>query len=286
MALPAIFHTVDTIRPAVVEARQKGRRIGLVPTMGALHAGHARLIQTARSECDEVVVTIFVNPTQFGPKEDFDRYPRTFQQDVALCAREGVSFVFAPETSEMYPPDFRTFVTVEDWDKVLCGASRPGHFRGVCTIVLKLFLAIPADVAYFGQKDAQQWLIINRMVRDLNVPITVRSVETVREPDGLALSSRNRYLLPSEREKAPVIYRALQEARSRIEAGERNPDTIEQLVKDVIATVPEMHLDYAAVVSIDTLTRPTHLSGSVLIAVAAFIGTTRLIDNVIVKVSN
>jgi pantoate--beta-alanine ligase len=254
--------------------------------MGALHAGHVRLMETARGECDVVVVTIFVNPTQFGPNEDFSRYPRTFADDVALCEQSGVDFIFAPDIAEMYPPDFRTFVTVEGWDQVLCGASRPGHFRGVCTVVLKLFHAIPADVAYFGQKDAQQWLIIQRLVRDLNLPIVIRSVETVREADGLALSSRNRYLSPTERAKAPVLYQALQAAKQAIQAGERDPSRVEQMIRDTIASVPEMRLDYASVVSIDTLARPDRLTGTVLVALAAFLGTTRLIDNVILEVPN
>lgn len=285
MIAPRVFQQIDEIRREVVAAQQNGLRVGLVPTMGALHAGHASLMQTARAECDVVVVTIFVNPTQFGPNEDFDRYPRTLAEDLSLCESMGVNYVFAPDRAEMYPPDFRTYVTVEGWDSVLCGASRPGHFRGVCTVVLKLFHAIPADVAYFGRKDAQQWLIIRRMVRDLNLPIEVRSVETVREPDGLALSSRNRFLSESERRQAPAIYSALQEAKRAVEGGERRPEIVEKLLRHRLSAVPGLRLDYAEIVSTETLQRPVKLGGETLIAVAAFLGSTRLIDNIIIDVS-
>src|SRR5438105_324107 len=194
MTLPLLLHTIPEVRAVVGTARICCKRVGLVPTMGALHAGHASLIESARKDCDYVLASVFVNPTQFGPKEDFSRYPRTLDADRELCGKAGAAAVFAPDAATIYPPGFRTHVEVQDWQDVLCGASRPGHFRGVCTVVLKLLNIVQPDVAYFGQKDAQQALILTRMAQDLNVPVEIRTLPTVREPDGLALSSRNRYL--------------------------------------------------------------------------------------------
>jgi pantoate--beta-alanine ligase len=280
MTLPAVYESIVQTREAVLAAKHAGKRVGFVPTMGALHAGHAKLIETARAECDFVVVSVFVNPTQFGPNEDFDRYPRTFAADRELCARVGTDAIFAPTRELMYPPGFRTLVQVDELQDKLCGASRPGHFRGVTTIVLKLFNIVPADIAYFGQKDAQQVIIIRRMVRDLDVPIEIRTVPTVREPDGLALSSRNRYLSPAERAAAPAIYRGLQRARAIIEAGERDPSTVEGEVGAELSAAPPIRVDYIRAVSAETLERPPRLAGPTLIAVAAYLGTTRLIDNI------
>ena len=278
--MPEITTTIEDIRTAVALARESRRRIGFVPTMGALHAGHARLIEVARNECDLVVVSIFVNPTQFGPKEDFAKYPRTLDADRELCANAGADVIFAPEASEIYPPGFRTSVEVQGLQDQLCGASRPGHFRGVCTVVLSLFHIARPDVAYFGQKDAQQVLIIRRMVRDLNVPIEIRTVPTVRDADGLALSSRNRYLNADERRHAPVLFQSLRQAEQLIAAGERNPARIEREIGERLATVPNLRIDYIRAVSAETLESPAVLHGQTLIAVAVFLGTTRLIDNI------
>jgi pantoate--beta-alanine ligase len=223
---PLVAPTVADVRRAVAGARRQGCSVGLVPTMGALHAGHASLIRAARKETGFVVVSIFVNPTQFGPNEDFSRYPRTWEDDLRLCREEGVDLVFAPEASAFYAPGYCTFVEVHGLQDVLCGASRPGHFRGVATVVLKLFNAVQADVAYFGQKDAQQARILRQMVRDLDVPVEVRVCPIVREADGLALSSRNQYLGPNQRQAARVLSRTLAVARGQIEAGEREAAVI------------------------------------------------------------
>jgi pantoate--beta-alanine ligase len=280
MTLPVVHEAIEGIRGAVLDARKIGRRVGFVPTMGALHAGHAKLIETARAECDFVVVSIFVNPAQFGPNEDFTRYPRTFDADRELCGRAGADLIFGPMRELIYPPGFRTYLEVGGLGDVLEGASRPGHFRGVATVVLKLFNIVPADVAYFGQKDAQQLLIIRKMVHDLNVPIEISAVPTVREPDGLALSSRNRYLNPAERAAAPVLHRSLEHARQLIKAGERDPGAIERAIADDLAKAGGIRLDYAGVVCAETLERPERLAGRTLIALAAFLGSTRLIDNI------
>jgi pantoate--beta-alanine ligase len=280
MNSPVVYQTIEESRQAFIAKKRAGKRIGFVPTMGALHAGHAKLIETARAECDFVVVSIFVNPTQFGPNEDFDKYPRTFEADRDLCGRAGADAIFAPTRELMYPPGFRTFVEVTGWQNRLCGAFRPAHFRGVSTVVLKLFHIVPADVAYFGQKDAQQLLIIRKMVHDLNVPIEIRAVPTVREADGLALSSRNRYLTHAERAAAPALFRGLQRAQAMIESGERNPATVEGAVAAELSAVPEIRVDYVRAVSAETLDRPESLSGPTLIALAAYLGSTRLIDNI------
>lgn len=285
-SVPLICTTISQIRQAVAEARKSGKSIGLVPTMGALHAGHISLIRQARQRAGFVVVSIFVNPTQFGPTEDFARYPRPFEQDVALCAAEGVDLIFHPAVAEMYPEDYQTFVEVHELQKGLCGASRPGHFRGVATVVLKLFNIVLPDLAWFGQKDAQQVRILQQMVRDLNVPVEIRVEPTVREPDGLASSSRNQYLTGEERHQAPAIYQALQEAEQQIAAGERDPDTVRRTVLERLEAIPGLRVDYVAVVDHQSLRPPKRLSGRVLVAVAVFLGTTRLIDNVLVEVDS
>src|SRR5262245_39876637 len=231
MTKPAVYRFIPEVRQAVAAARRAGQRIGLVPTMGALHAGHARLIEVAHSECDFVMVSIFVNPMQFGPNEDFERYPRAFEADRELCARCGAAAIFAPDSETVYPPGFRTYTQVEGWQDILCGASRPGHFRGVCTIVLKLFHIVQPDRAYFGQKDAQQSLIIAQMVQDLDVPVELRTVATVREPDGLAMSSRNEYLDAEQRRNAAALWQTLTVAQQLIENGERDPIAVERLME-------------------------------------------------------
>jgi pantoate--beta-alanine ligase len=275
---------IAPLRQAVAEARRQGRTIGLVPTMGALHAGHLSLIKAARADMGHVVVSIFVNPTQFGPSEDLSRYPRPLERDVELCCEAGVDLVFHPALEVMYPPDYRTFVEVAGLQDVLCGASRPGHFRGVATVVLKLFNLVQPDRAYFGQKDAQQVRLLQQMVRDLNVPVEIRVCPIVREADGLALSSRNEYLEAEERCRAIVLYRTLTEARRRIEAGERDGATVRQAMVEQIASVPGAVLDYAAVVDADSLQALGRIDAGrpVLLALAVRFGGTRLIDNLLI----
>jgi pantoate--beta-alanine ligase len=281
---PRIATTPDAVRQAVAHARRGGQTVGLVPTMGALHEGHASLIRAARAETDYVVVSIFVNPTQFGPREDLGKYPRPFDSDVALCAAEGVSLIFHPEPATMYPSGFCTYVEVTGLQDGLCGASRPGHFRGVATVVLKLFNIVQPDVAFFGQKDAQQARIIRQMVDDLDVPVRVVVSPIVREADGLALSSRNQYLSPAQRQRATVLHEALGLAARRITAGERSAAEIVREMTQRIAAAEEARLDYAAIVDAGTLQPLERVQGRVLVALAVWFGTTRLLDNVILEV--
>jgi pantoate--beta-alanine ligase len=248
--------------------------------MGALHEGHAALIRAAKQSAGFVVVSIFVNPTQFGPNEDFAKYPRTLDADRELCAKAGADLIFAPTPAEMYPDFSVTVVDVTKLDEPLCGASRPGHFRGVCTVVLKLFNIVLPDVAVFGAKDAQQARIVRQMVRDLNVPVTVQVEPTVREPDGLAMSSRNRYLSAAERAVAPRIYESLQAIRSRALAGEWDVARLESALAAQLTQIPGARVDYARIVDDATLQPLTRLDRPALAAVAVFLGTTRLIDNV------
>jgi pantoate--beta-alanine ligase len=279
--LPPIATTIAETRAAVAAARKSGQRVGFVPTMGALHAGHAALIRAARAECDYTVVSIFVNPTQFGPAEDFTRYPRALETDRELCGAVGTDLIFAPTAGEMYPPDSRTLVEVTGLQDVLCGPSRPNHFRGVATVVLKLFHIVQPDVAYFGQKDAEQALIIRRMVTDLNLPLTVHVHPTVREPDGLAMSSRNRYLDPSQRLHATSLYRALRKAEELFAAGEQSVPVLERAMTEVIVAAPGARLDYARVLDAETLDTVATVQRPALAAVAVFFGAARLIDNTI-----
>jgi pantoate--beta-alanine ligase len=283
---PLITQTVAETRQQVAAARDKKLTIGLVPTMGALHAGHASLIGAARAGTDFVVVSIFVNPTQFGPHEDLSRYPRPFEKDVAVCAAEGVDLVFHPEPADMYPTDYRTYVEVEQLQDVLCGPSRPGHFRGVVTVVLKLFNIVQPDVAYVGQKDAQQARVIQQLVRDLDVPVHIRVCPIVREADGLALSSRNAYLNPDERRRSAVLYRTLEDISRRVAAGERSAAALVQHGTKRIAAEGGTRVDYLSIVDLETLQPVERLQGKVLVAVAVFVGNTRLIDNVILQVNN
>jgi len=283
---PLITQTIDDTRKALTGARRRGLTIGLVPTMGALHAGHISLIRAARAETGFVVVSIFVNPTQFGPSEDFHRYPRPFDQDVQVCAAEGVDLIFHPDSGTLYPAGHQTYAEVHNLEKVLCGASRPGHFRGVATIVCKLFNIIQPDVAYFGQKDAQQARIIQQMVRDLNLPLAIHMQPIAREADGLALSSRNQYLDANQRRQATVLYRSLEEVRELVDAGQRDAAILVQAMKNRIATAPAARLDYAAVVDFETLKPLERLHGQVLVALAVHFGSTRLIDNILLKVDD
>jgi pantoate--beta-alanine ligase len=272
----------DDLRRDVLAWRADGLKVGLVPTMGALHAGHLSLVDRSNAECQRTVVTIFVNPTQFGPAEDFSRYPRNLEQDVALLA--GADLVFAPSVEEIYPSDHSTFVEVEGVTRLWEGAIRPTHFRGVATVVLKLFHLAPADVAYFGQKDYQQTVVIRRMVADLNVPIEIRVCPTVREPDGLALSSRNAYLSPDERRRALVLSRSLRQAKEQIAAGQRDPKSVTTAMKSLFSETAGATLDYAALIDPDTMEEVNQLHGGVVAIVAARVGATRLIDNEIIEV--
>jgi pantoate--beta-alanine ligase len=276
-----ICPTIEQTRSASRAARRDDKRIGLVPTMGALHEGHLSLVRAAKSKCDLVVVSIFVNPTQFGPNEDFAKYPRTFERDCELLEKEGVDVVFAPSVEEMYPAGAVTYVTVEGMSDKLCGRSRPGHFRGVTTVVSKLFHIVEPDLAFFGQKDAAQVAIIKRMVRDLKMPVEVVVCPIIREPDGLAMSSRNAYLAPEQRKSALVLSRALRRVRQTFDQGERGAAKLIDAGRRVIAEEPSVRLDYLEVVDPETLEELDVISAKSLVALAAFVGTTRLIDNLL-----
>jgi len=259
--------------------RAAGRRIGLVPTMGYLHAGHLSLVRLARERSDAVILSLFVNPAQFGPREDLAQYPRDLARDTALCRAAGVDLLFAPTAAAMYAPDASVCVTEERLAAGLCGASRPGHFRGVCTVVAKLFNLCLPHVAVFGEKDAQQLRVIRRMARDLNFPVEIVAGPTVREPDGLALSSRNSYLTAGERRQAPVLRRALDEAERLVRAGTRDAAALAEAMRRIIATAPAARIDYISIVDDETLEPVVTLTRPALAALAVYLGTTRLIDN-------
>lgn len=279
-----ILTTVDAVRSWTREARSRGQRIGFVPTMGYLHDGHLALIRAAAARSDAVVLSIYVNPLQFGPQEDYHRYPRDLARDLELAAACGVAAVFHPSDAEMYPLPPAVFVDVPRLAADLEGSVRPSHFRGVATIVAKLLLAVEPDVVAFGQKDAQQAVIVKRLARELLFPVTVVVVPTVREADGLALSSRNTYLSPAERRAAPVLWHALSAARARLEAGERRAPLLEAAMRSVLGQNPLVRVDYARVVSLDELEPVDPVSGRTLVAVAARVGGTRLIDNLCLEV--
>lgn len=262
--------------------RDKGR-IGFVPTMGALHDGHISLVRAAKAQSDSVVVSIFVNPMQFGPAEDFLKYPRSFDRDRDLLEKEGVDLLFAPSVEEIYPRGAQTFVTVDGLSERLCGRSRPGHFRGVTTVVAKLFNIVEPDLAFFGQKDAAQVAIVKRMVTDLNLAVKIVVCPIVREPDGLAMSSRNAYLNREERKRALVLSRALAKVEHSFHQGERNALALISAGKDVFAEEPLVRLDYFEIVNPDTLESVHEVETPSLAAVAAYLGSTRLIDNVILQ---
>ncbi len=278
-----IATTIDEVRGRVAEARRRGKRIGLVPTMGALHEGHLALIRAARAASGHVVVSIFVNPTQFVAGEDFERYPRPLEADLAACRGAGVDLVFAPTAAEMYPAGSVTRLSVPILSEKMCGAFRPGHFDGVCTVVAKLFAIVQPDAAWFGEKDAQQLAIVRRMAADLNLPVEVRACPTVREPDGLARSSRNAYLAADERRRALVLARALGEAEAAIRAGGRDAAAVAEAVRRRIAQEEGVELQYVAVVDPDTLEDLGTIQDRALVAVAARVGKTRLIDNVLLR---
>jgi pantoate--beta-alanine ligase len=271
-----LIHTIADLRAWLAPLRRDAI-IGCVPTMGALHAGHGRLIEQARAECGVVVVTVFVNPIQFNRQDDFDRYPRTLEADTEFCRTRGADAVFAPDAREMYPVEQLTHVDVDRLTEHLCGPFRPGHFRGVATVVAKLFMIVQPDRAYFGEKDAQQLAVIRRMVRDLNIPLAVVPVATVREADGLAMSSRNKHLSAGPRQAAAVLYRALMAARDSIGSG---VEPARKAALEVIAQEPAVRVEYLEVVDAEEMQPVQHVTGPVRIAVAAWVGGTRLIDNV------
>lgn len=279
-----IAKTIKEVRDIIRKERNSGKTIGFVPTMGYLHGGHLSLVRKAKEETDFVVVSIFVNPLQFGPKEDFKEYPRNLNRDIKLLEEVKADLLFAPETEEMYPPGYKTYVEVTEITDVLCGASRPGHFKGVTTVVTKLFNIVKPDKAFFGQKDAQQVAVIKKMVKDLNMDIEIVPVPIVREEDGLAMSSRNVYLNPEERKAAPILYKSLQRAKELIEKGEKNSSTILKEMEEMILKEPLAKIDYIEIVDGETLKRKDKIEGNVLIALAVKIGKTRLIDNIQMEV--
>jgi len=279
-----IYSTIAEMHASCVAVRRGGKRLGLVPTMGALHGGHLSLVRAAREQCDVVAATIFVNPTQFAPNEDFSKYPRSFERDCELLEKEGVDLLFAPSAQEMYSAGAVTYVTVEGLSDKLCGTSRPGHFRGVTTVVAKLFHIVEPDLAFFGQKDAVQVAIIRRMVRDLNMPVEIVVRPIVREPDGLAMSSRNAYLDPQQRKEAQILYRSLLRIQAMVGQGERDAANLVRVGKTVFSEEPAVRLDYLEIVHPETLDPVAEVAGEALAAVAAIVGTTRLIDNIVLRV--
>jgi len=276
-----VAETIQSVRRQVTTAREKGKRIGFVPTMGALHIGHISLIESAVNQTDFVVVSIFVNPTQFGPGEDFQKYPRPLDQDLEICRKTGVRLVFVPTPEQMYGSENLTWATVEKLTEPLCGQFRPGHFRGVTTVCAKLFNIVQPDVAFFGQKDAQQAIAIKRMVADLNMPLQIVVCPTVREPDGLAVSSRNKYLTKQQRKDATLIYKSLQKCREMIEAGVTNTKEIIGQMRKILNQIPSAKLEYVSIVDSETLESTDKVCGKILAAVAVKIGSTRLIDNIL-----
>jgi len=277
MPEPEVIKDASEMQARAHALLRSGQSLGFVPTMGALHAGHMSLIERARRENDVVVVSIYVNPTQFGPGEDFERYPRTFDADRRKCAKAGADILFAPET--LYAPDARTWVEVGGLEEPLCGMSRPGHFRGVATVVAKLLSIVRPDRAYFGRKDAQQLLIIATLARDLNLGCRIVPCETVREPDGLALSSRNRFLSPKQRMQALAIPRALGYCREQVAQGERDAMKLLGEMAEILVQQPDLEIDYVAAVDAHTLEDLKTLQGDILVAIAAKLSSTRLIDN-------
>lgn len=278
-----VFHTIHELREFIKLERMQGHTIGLVPTMGYLHAGHLSLANQAKSDCDIAVMSIFVNPLQFGPSEDLDRYPRDLERDTALAEAAGVDAIFAPSVGEMYPSHSLTNVDVQFVTDKLCGASRPGHFRGVSTVVSKLFNIVQPDNAYFGQKDAQQVRVIEQLVKDLNVPVKIVTGATVREADGLALSSRNVFLSAEERDQALSISRGLRKAETLYVAGERSAEELVRAVRSEIEKQPLARIDYVTAVDWQEFAEPVVLGKKSLLAAAVYFGNTRLIDNIILQ---
>ena len=277
------IHTVEWMKQVARQARAEGRPSGFVPTMGALHEGHMSLVRAAKAECQPVTASIFVNPTQFGPTEDFQKYPRRLETDRKQLEDAGVGYLFAPEAAEIYPPGFRTWVNVEGLSDRLDGRSRPGHFRGVTTVVLKLLEIVQPRQAFLGRKDAQQARLIRQMARDLHLDAEIVVCPIVREPDGLAMSSRNAYLNPAERRAATALYRALDGARQAIERGERDALRLTAAMREVLRAEPLVEPDYVELVDAETLEGVTRLRGACLAMLAARVGATRLIDNLLIE---
>lgn len=278
-----IIKTIAEMRDIIGHLKRDGKSIALVPTMGYFHEGHLSLIREARKKCDVLVVSIFVNRTQFGAGEDYEHYPRDMERDANLAKMEKVDFIFAPDAEEMYPSGYASFVEVEGLGKIMCGKTRPIHFRGVTTIVMKLFNLIQPDMAYFGQKDAQQAVIIRKMASDLNMNVEIRVLPIVREEDGLAMSSRNEYLNDEERKSATIIYKALLKAKEEIAKGKKNADEIREIVTKMLESERLARLDYITIVDPKNLREVTSIDKPVLIAIAVWFGKTRLIDNIIVN---
>ncbi len=278
-----VITAIAAMQQTASRLRREGKTIGVVPTMGFFHEGHLSLMRRARAECDVVIVTLFVNPTQFGPREDFASYPRDFERDRQLAEAESVDILFAPTTEAMYPDGYETTVTVEKLTQPLCGASRPGHFRGVTTIVAKLFNLTQPHRAYFGLKDYQQCKVIQKMVKDLNFDITIVPCPIVREPDGLAMSSRNAYLSPAERQAARSLNRSLRRAEEMVKEGERQADAVRDAVRAIIAAEPLAQIDYIAVVDAETLQPVEKIEQKTLVALAVKFGRARLIDNTVIE---
>ena len=278
-----ILTKIEDIRQELLVIRTSAKKIALVPTMGYLHEGHLSLVDVAKVNADVVVMSIFVNPTQFAPNEDLVRYPRDIERDERLARERGVDYIFHPEVAEMYPDPYFTYVVTEQLAKVLCGISRPTHFRGVTTVVAKLFNIIQPDVAVFGQKDAQQAVIVKQMVRDLNFPIQIIVAPIVRESDGLAMSSRNVYLTPEERQQAPIIFKALQAARENVKNGLTDANHVRDQITKMIQTSPLARIDYVEIIDDQTLTPVETVKPGTFAAVAVYYGKTRLIDNIYLK---
>jgi len=278
--------TIEELRRIVGVWKASSASVGFIPTMGFLHEGHESLMRRAAADNDRVVVSIFVNPTQFGPSEDLDRYPRDLEHDLERCEALGVDLVFCPEVEEIYPTGFQTTVSVDSLSLGLCSKSRPTHFQGVCTVVSKLFAIVGADRAYFGQKDAQQLAVIRRMTQDLNFSVEVVGCPTVREPDGLAKSSRNKYLTPEERKAAPALNQVLQLAEDAVAAGTRDGAALQRLMEEHLAAIPLFRIDYLEIVNALSLQPVQKLCGSILIVAAVFLGKTRLIDNRLLELTD
>ena len=277
-----IAKTIESVRNLVKAAHSQGKKIGLVPTMGALHIGHISLIEAAVKKCDFVVVSIFVNPTQFGPGEDFEKYPRPLDADLEICKKAGVDVVFAPTQEQMYGAENLTWINVEKLTEQLCGQSRPVHFRGVTTVCAKLFNIVEPDIAFFGQKDGQQAIVIKRMVADLNMPLEIAICPTIREPDGLAVSSRNKYLTKQQKKDATLIHKSLQKCRQMIDARVTDSETIIAEMRKILSQAPSIKIEYISIVDAETLQTTDLIARQVLAAVAVRIGSARLIDNILV----
>jgi pantoate--beta-alanine ligase len=278
-----VINNIKEMQSTAEDLRRKGKTIGFVPTMGFLHDGHLSLIEEAKKDSDVTIVSIYVNPTQFGPKEDFEKYPRDFEHDEQLCENAGVDIVFYPDNKQMYLDNHFTYVITEQLSNKLCGNSRPGHFRGVTTIVAKLFNIVKPHIAVFGQKDAQQCIIIQRMVEDLNYDINITIAPIKRESDGLAMSSRNKYLSPQHRKDAAIINSSLSKANEIINNGEKQSQVIMQSIKNNLQTIQDLRIDYVSIVNMLNLEPNETITNNTLIAVAVNLGSTRLIDNIIIN---